>query len=182
MKIAVVGGTGKEGHGVALRWLKAGHTIRIGSRDAAKARAKAEELRALVGGACDVEGFDNPGAVRDADVVLLSVPYAAHTDTLRSVQHALDGKVVIDITVPLQPPHVRRVFVPESKAAALETQAITEGRARVVAALHHVSSVHLASDHAIDCNVLVCSDDEVALQLTLDLMTDLCLRGIHAGP
>jgi 8-hydroxy-5-deazaflavin:NADPH oxidoreductase len=182
MKIAIVGGTGKEGHGIALRWLKAGHALRIGSRDPKKAVAKADELRALVGGDVDVVGLDNAGAVRDAQVVLLSVPYAGHAEIVRGLQHELAGKIVIDITVPLQPPHVRRVFVPESKAAALETQAITEGRARVVAALHHVSSVHLAAEHAIDCNVLVCSDDEGALQITLALMTDLHLRGIHAGP
>lgn len=179
MNIAVIGGTGKEGHGIALRWLRAGHSVRIGSRDAERARAKAEELRALTGG--DATGSDNATAARDAEVVLLSVPYAAHTDTVRSLKPDLAGKVVIDITVPLKPPQVRRVHLPEGQAAALETQALLEGSARVVAAMHHVSAVHLASEHAIDCDVLVCSDDEEALQLTLGLIRDLGMRGVHAG-
>jgi NADPH-dependent F420 reductase len=179
MRIAVVGGTGKEGHGIALRWLRAGHAVLIGSRDADRARAKADELRALTGG--DVTGGDNPSAVRGAEVVLLSVPYSAHTETVRALKPELAGKVLIDITVPLRPPQVRRVHLPAGQAAALETQTILEGSARVVAAMHHVSAVHLASEHAIDCDVLVCSDDEAALQLTLGLVSDLGMRGVHAG-
>lgn len=180
MKIAVIGGTGKEGHGIALRWLRAGHKISIGSRDAARAQAKAEELHALVGG--DVRGADNGAAARWADVVLLSVPYSGHTELVQSLQHDLAGKIVIDITVPLKPPNVRRVYLPFGGAAALETHAILEGNARVVGALHHVSAAHLASKHEIDCTALVCSDDDNALRVVLDLMEDLGLHGVHAGP
>lgn len=180
MKIAIVGGTGKEGRGIAARWLRAGHRVAIGSRDAARASERAEELRALTGG--EAIGCDNLTAVAGSDVVLLAIPYAAHRATLQELRRALVGKVTIDITVPLAPPHVRRVHVPEGLAAALQTQAITEGTARVVAALHHVSSVHLAAEHGIDCDVLACSDDEDALQIALSLIGDLGLRGIHAGP
>ena len=88
---------------------------------------------------------------------------------------------MIDITVPLRPPQVRRVHLPAGQAAAIETQIILEGTARVVAAMHHVSSVHLAEDHPIDCDVLVCSDDEEALQVVLKLVADLKMRGVHAG-
>jgi NADPH-dependent F420 reductase len=179
MRVAIIGGTGKEGHGIALRWLRAGHVVLIGSRDGERARAKADELRALTQG--EVTGSDNASAVRGADVVLLSVPYSAHTETLQSLKSELEGKIAIDITVPLKPPQVRKVHLPAGQAAALETHAILEGKARVVAAMHHVSSVHLGSDHDIDCDVLVCSDDEEALQLTLKLVADLGARGVHAG-
>jgi NADPH-dependent F420 reductase len=179
MKIAIIGGTGKEGHGIALRWIRAGHEIFIGSRDVERARQKAEELRTLAGGRA--QGADNATAARQADVVLLSVPYSAHTETLLMLKSDLTGKIVIDITVPLSPPQVRRVRLPAGQAAALEAQHILEGKVRLVAAMHHVSSVHLASEHAIDCDVLVCSDDEQALQLTLRLVSDLGMRGVHAG-
>lgn len=180
MRIAIVGGTGKEGHGMALRWLRAGHTVLIGSRDAARAEVKAAELRALTGG--DVRGGDNELAVRDADVVMLSVPYPAHAATIAQLRAALAGKIVLDITVPLAPPHVRRVTLPEGKSAALEAQALLGDGARVVAALHHVSSTHLASEHPIDCDVFVCSNDEAALAVVLQLVEQLSMRGIHAGP
>ncbi len=179
MKIAIVGGTGKEGHGIALRWLCAGHELFIGSRDPVRAREKADELRELSQG--DVTGSDNVTAVRSAELVLLSVPYSAHSATLRDLKAELAGKIVIDITVPLQPPQVRRVHLPAGQAAALETKTILGESARVVAAMHHVSSVHLALNHPIDCDVLVCSDDEEALQVTLKLIADLKMRGVHAG-
>lgn len=179
MKIAIVGGTGKEGSGIALRWLRAGHEVFIGSRDAERARQKAVELAALSSG--KAVGSDNESAVREAEVVMLSVPYSAHAETIRGLKADLAGKVVIDITVPLRPPQVRKVHLPNGQAAALETQILLEGSARVVAAMHHVSAVHLASEHAIDCDVLVCSDDEPALQLVLQLVTDLGMRGVHAG-
>ena len=180
MKIAVIGGTGKEGQGIALRWLKAGHEVFIGSRDAERARQKAAELQGLAGAGRAV-GSDNESAVREAEVVLLSVPYTGHSETLRTLKPVLAGKVLIDITVPLRPPQVRKVHLPAGQSAALESQIILEGSARVVAAMHHVSAHHLSSDHEIDCDVLVCSDDEAALQITLQLVTDLGMRGVHAG-
>jgi NADPH-dependent F420 reductase len=179
MKIAIVGGTGKEGHGMAVRWLRAGHTVRIGSRDTSRAQAKAVELRNLTGG--DAHGSDNLTAVGDAQVVMLSIPYGAHSETVVQLKAALAGKVVVDITVPLSPPHVRRVTLPTGNSAALEAQAILGDSASVVAALHHVSSAHLASDHAIDCDVFVCSNDERAIDLMMPLVRDLSMRGIHAG-
>ncbi|MFI5309409.1 MAG: NADPH-dependent F420 reductase [Polyangiales bacterium] len=181
MNIAIVGGTGKEGQGMALRWAKSGHGVAIGSRDAARAQATAAELSRKAGGA--IAGGDNAWAVAKADVVVLAVPYSAHGDTLRALAPALRGKILVDITVPLEPPNVRRVSLPAGKAAALEAQALLGAETKVVAALHHVSSNHLSElDHAIDCDVLACSDDAEALRVVLGLIQDLGTRALDAGP
>jgi 8-hydroxy-5-deazaflavin:NADPH oxidoreductase len=181
MRIGIVGGTGREGRGLALRWAKAGHTVALGSRDEERARARAEELRGLGGGS--IEGGSNEWAVNGADAVLLSVPYAAHGETLRALAPHLAGKVVIDITVPLRPPKVHQVSLPEGQAAALEAQAILGPSVKVVAALHHVSSAHLGeADHAVDCDVLVCADDPAAMTLVLGLVEQLGVRAFDAGP
>jgi NADPH-dependent F420 reductase len=179
MDIAIIGGTGKEGRGMAGRWAKAGHRVFIGSRDASRAEQCASELTDRG----DISGGDNAWAVRQAGVALLSVPYGAHGATLRGLKDDLAGRVLIDITVPLAPPRVREVHLPEGQAAALEGQAILGEGTRVVAALHHVSSVHLADpDHAIECDVLCCSDDAEALQTAMALVGDLGLRPWDAGP
>jgi 8-hydroxy-5-deazaflavin:NADPH oxidoreductase len=181
MKIAVVGGTGKEGSGMALRWAKAGHDVLLGSRDAARAEAKAAELSQLSG--AKVTGGDNPWAVAQADVVVLSVPYAAHHDTLLGLKQALAGKVVLDVTVPLKPPQIRKVNLPEGRAAALEAQALLDPSTKIVSGVHHVSSNHLLDlGHAVDCDVLACSDDPKALELCLGLIRDLGVRAFDAGP
>lgn len=179
MKIAIVGGTGKEGRGIALRWARAGHEVAIGSRDAARAAAKAQELSSP---GVVLTGADNSGVCEGAEVVLLSIPYSGHQETLTSLKDALAGKIVIDITVPLKPPKVREVHLPAGTAAALEAQAILT-ESQVVATLHHVSSMHLAEpDHAIDCDVLACSDHPAALETVLGLLKDLGVKGVNAGP
>jgi 8-hydroxy-5-deazaflavin:NADPH oxidoreductase len=181
MKIAIVGGTGKEGTGMALRWAKAGHEVFIGSRDATRALAKAEELQGLAGGA--IQGGDNAWAVQQAAMVVLSVPYDAHQATLEQLKGVLAGRILIDITVPLKPPKVRQVHLPPGQSAALEAQALLGNTAAVVAALHHVSAAHLSDlDHPIDCDVLACSDDPRALELALGLIRDLGVRAFDAGP
>ncbi len=178
MRIGIVGGTGKQGTGLARRWARAGHSIAVGSRDAAKARAHVAEL-----GEANVEGGDNVWAVTGADVVLLSVPYSAHAETLRAIAAATAGKVLIDMTVPLAPPKVSRVHIPAGQAAALEAQAIVGAATPVAAALHHVSATHLADPrHPIECDVLVAADDPRAKTTTLQLVRDLGLRGLDAGP
>ena len=181
MRIGIIGGTGREGRGIAVRWAKAGHTVAIGSRDAARAKEKAAEFSAADG--VTVGGGSNEWAVAQGDVVLLTVPYPAHGDTLRALAPALEGKILIDITVPIKPPKVTQVSVPEGLSAALEAQAIVGPKTRIVATLHHVSSVHLGDpSHAIECDVLTCSDDPEALATVLSLVTDLGLRGLDAGP
>jgi len=113
MKIAIVGGTGKEGRGMAVRWVRASHDVWIGSRDAERARSTAAELSQLAGH--PIAGGDNESVVQQADVVVLAVPYAAHRETLLGLKPALRGRILVDITVPLKPPDVRRVSPPEGK-------------------------------------------------------------------
>ncbi len=181
MDIAIVGGTGKEGQGMALRWAKRGHAVVIGSREASRAQQAAEALAARSGGR--VRGGDNAWAVSQAELVVLAVPYAAHAATLRALGQALRGKILVDITVPLQPPQVRTVHLPEGRAAALEAQALLGPDTRVVAALHHVSAVHLSDiEHPIECDVLACSDDAEALRMVLTLIEELGTRALDAGP
>ena len=173
MRIGIVGGTGREAKGLTLRWAKAGHDVAIGSRDEERARARAAELSALHTGAGSIAGGSNEWAVNDAAVVVLSVPFAAHEATVRGLAALLAGRVVIDITVHL----------PKGESAALAAQAILGPGTPVVAALHHVSSVHLGDvDHAVDCDVLVCSDGARAMETTIALVGDLGMRGLDAGP
>ncbi|NGY03929.1 NADPH-dependent F420 reductase [Solimonas terrae] len=180
MRIAVIGGTGKEGGGMALRWAHAGHEVFVGSRDSAKAEAAAAELGKAVGR--DIRGGSNERAVAASEIAVLSVPYAAHAATLQELQPALAGRVLIDITVPLQPPKISTVNLPAGQAAALEAQAILGEATPVVAAMHHVSAVHLRDlSHEIDCDVLACSDDKVALEKAMSLIRDLGVRCFDVG-
>jgi NADPH-dependent F420 reductase len=177
MKIGVIGGTGKEGRGLALRWAHAGHEVFIGSRDEARAQEAAAEIGR------GARGGSNRAAVEASEIVVLSVPYSAHAATLQDLKAALAGRVLIDITVPLQPPKVTSVNLPAGQSAALEAQALLGTATPVVAALHHVSAVHLKDlGHAIDCDVLVCSDDKPAMEKALALIGDLGTRAIDAGP
>ncbi len=174
MRIGIIGGTGKEGRGLAVRWKRAGHEVRIGSRDPERGAAKASEL--------GVDGGGNPEAC-DADVVVLAVPYSAHAPTLSALKPHLAGKVLIDITVPLKPPKVREVHLPEGTAAALEAQALLGDATQVVGALHHVSSVKLGDPDAdIDCDVLVCGDDAAAKETVIGLVEQLGVRAFDVGP
>jgi 8-hydroxy-5-deazaflavin:NADPH oxidoreductase len=180
MRIGIVGGTGKQGSGLAVRWARAGHTVVLGSRDAAKAKARATEL--AVDG-LGIEGTDNVSAAREAEVVVLTVPYESHAETLRGIVEASAGKVFVDVTVPLKPPKVSRVQLPAGQAAALEAQAILGSATHVVATLHHVSSTHLADpSHRIECDVLVVADDAGAKATVVRLVRDLGLRALDAGP
>lgn len=181
MKLGLVGGTGKEGTGLSVRWAKAGHTVAIGSRDAARAVEKAAELSNTSG--VTITGGDNVAICQDADIVIVCVPYSAHASTLEGLKGVLKDKVIIDITVPLKPPQVREVHLPEGQSAAQEARAILGADAKLVATLHHVSSVHLQDhEHGIACDVLVCADDNVARDAALRLIKDLGMRGLDAGP
>lgn len=181
MKLALVGGTGREGAGLSVRWAKAGHTVSIGSRDGARAAERARELSAQAG--VELSGGENAAVCRDAEVVVLAVPYAAHTATLTALKAELAGKLIIDITVPLAPPKVREVHLPKGGSAAQEAAQILGPDAQLVATLHHVSSAHLTdAGEAIDCDVLVCGDHEAAKDAAMGLIADLGLRAFDAGP
>jgi NADPH-dependent F420 reductase len=180
MRLGIVGGTGKLGSGLAQRWARAGHTIAIGSRDPAKARAHAGELAAR---GLAVTGGDNAWAAQEGEVVVLTVPYEAHGETLRAIAQAVAGKVLVDVTVPLKPPKVSRVQLPAGQAAALEAQALVGPSTPVVATLHHVSATHVADlAHALECDVLVAADDAAAKAMVIGLVRDLGVRGLDAGP
>jgi hypothetical protein len=180
--IAVLGGTGKEGSGLAMRWAAKGYTVIIGSREGEKAVTKAAEMNSALG-VTTVQGMANPDAARAAGVVVLSVPYTAHKATLESVREAVQGKVMIDLTVPLQPPKVRTVHVPEGKAASLEAQALLGEGVRVCCAFQNVSAEHLVDPHyVVDCDVLVCGNDAEAKKMVIELVEATGMRGIDAGP
>ncbi|NDJ87032.1 MAG: NADPH-dependent F420 reductase [Chloroflexi bacterium] len=180
--IAVLGGTGKEGSGLALRWANSGYRVFIGSRAPERAQAKAEELNAQLGGTY-IAGMSNLEAAKNADVVVLSVPYEAHRAILEEVREALGGKVMIDVTVPIIPPHVRQVFVPDGHSASLEAQEFLGEDTKVVAAFQNVSAVHLKDiEHPVDCDVLVCGNDMDAKADAIHLVKAAGMRGIDAGP
>ena len=180
--IAVIGGTGSEGNGLALRWAHAGYRVIIGSRGAEKAEAAASELNDIL--ARDgVAGRENPAAAREADLIVLTVPYAAHQPTLESIREEAQGKVLVDVTVPLKPPEVYIVNIPAGRSAAEEAQAILGADVRVVSAFQNVSAHHLKHlDHVIDCDVLVCGDDKEARATALALVKAAGMKGINAGP
>jgi len=183
MTVAVLGGTGKEGSGLALRWARSGYRVVIGSREAERAAAKADELNEQLGDSVIV-GTSNVDAAAQADLVVLSVPYAAHQAILESVKDAVQGKILVDVTVPLLPPNIRTVNVPEGKAAVLEAQALLGEGVRVVAAFQNISFNHLKNlEHAIDSDVLVCGDDADAKQEVARLVEAIDgMRAIDAGP
>ena len=163
--IAVVGGTGKEGFGLALRWAHAGHKVIIGSRTAEKAETAAEEINTILGRSATT-GAANPEAASQADIVVLTVPYAAQQSTAEDIRASLDGKILIDVTVPLKPPKVNRVSLPDGRSAVEALQDKLGEGVKVVSAFQNVSAHHLKQlDHEIDCDVLVCSDDVRAVTL-----------------
>jgi NADPH-dependent F420 reductase len=180
--IAVIGGTGAEGSGLALRWAHAGHRVIVGSRDAAKARAAADELNAILE-AILVEAAENVEAARHADIVVLTVPFAVQIATLQSLQAHLSGKILVDVTVPLVPPKVSRVQLPQMDSCVVTAQHLLGPDVRVVSAFQNVSAHKLKHlDRAIACDVLVCGDDKDARQAVIGLARDVGLRGIDAGP
>jgi hypothetical protein len=182
VSIAVLGGTGKEGSGLAMRWALRGYKVIIGSRDAERAQQHAAEMNAKLGGDY-VVGMHNPDAAAAADLVVLSVPYSAHAGTLESVAAQIQGKVLVDLTVPLQPPKVRTVHVPAGSAAALEARALLGEGVRIVSAFQNVSAEKMADPEThVDCDVLITGDDEEAKADVMKLVEAAGMRGIDAGP
>lgn len=180
MTVAVLGGTGKEGSGLARRWAANGYRVIIGSRDAGRAAEAAAELNEELGGEY-LSGQANEDAAAAADIVVLSVPYKAHKPTLESVKDKLAGKVLVDVTVPT--PYMQPAVVPEGKSAAQEAQAILGDAVRVVSAFQNVSAGKLKSlDGEVDTDVLVTGDDEEAKADVIALAEAAGMRGLDAGP
>jgi NADPH-dependent F420 reductase len=180
--IAVVGGTGHEGPGLALRWAMSGqYQVIIGSRQQEKAEGVAAELNRRLGQNL-IRAMVNPEAAAAADLVVLTVPYSAHVPTLESIRTGLAGKVLVDVTVPLQPPRVTQVYIPPGGSAAVEAQNLLGEEVRVVAAFQNVSAAHLQDpEHPIECDVLVCGDNEAAKAEAISLAEAAGMRGVDAG-
>jgi NADPH-dependent F420 reductase len=180
--IAIIGGTGNEGSGLALRWAKARHRIILGSRDAAKAANIASQMKETLGDV-DITGADNKAAAAAADIIVLTVPYSAQRHTIDDVRDALQGKLLVDATVPLVPPKVARVQLPKDGSAVASIQNLLGEKVRVVSAFQNVSAHHLKDlAHPIDCDVLICGDNVEAREIVVGLAADIGLCGIHAGP
>ena len=180
--IAVLGGTGKEGKGLAFRWAKAGYKVIIGSRGAEKAQAAAAELTSLLENGSTIEGLDNLSAAQKADLVVLTVPYAAHKDTLETVKPALQGKILVDVTVPLVPPKVTKVQMPPAGSAAQEAREILGDGVEVVDAFQSISYEHLMAGDDVPCDVLVTGSSKEARLEVIKLVESAGLIGWDAGP
>ena len=181
MTVSILGGTGEQGPGMALRWAKAGLEVIIGSRQQEKAAGVAAELNQELGQAL-IKGLANPDAAAAADVVALTVPFAAHRSTIESVKDQLAGKVLIDVCVPLDPDNPRKMLPPAAGSATEEAQALLGDAVKVVAAFQNVSAYELRHhDHPIDCDVLVCGNDREARQTVIQLVEQMGLQAIDAG-
>ncbi len=178
--LAIVGGTGALGSGLAKRWAAAGYNVVIGSRTVEKAEANARTLAAAPGAA--IRGASNAEAAEAGDVVMLAVPWASHGEILDEIGPHVEGKIVIDATVPLVPPKVARVQLPAETSAALAAQRRLGEAARVVAAFHNVAASKLQTDEPVDCDVLVFGDTLEDRAAVIALAEAAGLRGIHAGP
>ena len=182
MTLAVLGGTGKEGKGLAFRWARAGYSVIIGSRTAEKAQATATELSKLLDEEAVVIGMDNLSAAQKADLVVLTVPYAAHRETLEAIKPALQGKILVDVTVPLVPPKVSRVHMPPAGSAAQEAREILGEGVEVVDAFQNISFELLMGGEKIACDVLVTGTTKEARADVLKLVDAAGLTGWDAGP
>lgn len=181
LTIAVLGGTGKEGKGLAYRWAKAGYRVIIGSRAADKAEAAAAALNEMLGSET-LTGMENNEAALAADILFLTVPYSAHVSTLETIRDAAQGKILVDVTVPLVPPKVTKVQMPPAGSAAQEAQSILGEGVKVVSAFQNISHEHLFSDQPINCDVLVTGTSKEARLEVLRLVEAAGMVGWDAGP
>lgn len=180
--IAILGGTGEQGPGLAMRWARAGYPVIIGSRQAEKAQRVAAELNERLGAPL-LQGMDNAAAAAACDIAAITVPYEAQNALLETLRDALQGKVLVDVNVALKPPKVARVFIPSEGSAAEQAQAVLGEGVAVVGAFQNVSAEKLDDlKSAIDCDVLVTGDDRTAKRQAMDLAEAIGMRGIDAGP
>jgi NADPH-dependent F420 reductase len=173
--IAIVGGTGPEGSGLALRWARAGETIVIGSRDEKRAADAAEKLRESVRGGTgvpardtNISGAENKAVCESAEIVVLTVPFEGQAEMLKHIKPSLrPGQILVDTTVPLAASvggrPTRSLGVWQGSAAQQAAELVPDG-VSVVAAFHNVSAELLHHDGPVECDVIVCSDDKAAAQ------------------
>ena len=174
-RIAIIGGSGELGSGLAALWSAAGYEVVIGSRSADRARAFAETVGR------GVAGTDNVSAAQASDVVVIAVPYASHDETLHDIKDAVQGKIVIDAVVPLLPPKVSVVQLPAAGSAAQIAQTILGEGVRVVSAFHTIGAAKLRDGHRADCDVLVFGNDKAARDIVIGLAGAIATRGIDGG-
>ncbi|PKW15099.1 NADPH-dependent F420 reductase [Saccharopolyspora spinosa] len=182
MTVGVLGGTGAQGRGLAIRWAKAGLKVVIGSRNAERAQQAAAEIVEIAGG--DVSGQDNARCAAASDIVLAAVPWEGHADLLKSLQAELAGKIVIDCVNPLGFDKTGPYALPVLEGSAAQQAAQLLPESRVTAAFHHVSAVILADlavSH-VDLDVLVLGDDREATDVVRELARVIPgVRGIYGG-
>jgi NADPH-dependent F420 reductase len=177
--IAVIGGTGHLGRALAARWAKAGLDVIVGSRDAARANATAAELHAETGRT--VRGGTYVDATQAATIVVITVPFGSQAAVLEEIRDVAAGKLVVDTTVPLVPPKVMRVQLPDEDSAAVRAQQVLGDVATVVSAFHNVAAHRLATNDTVECDVLVFGDKRDARERVVALARAAGLRGLHAG-
>lgn len=181
LTLGIIGGTGKEGQGLGYRWARSGYPVIIGSRSEDKALSAAAALNARLGEGV-VRGMENAGAVEACDIAVITVPYAAHHDTLHVLRPQLAGKVLIDVTNPAVPPKLSEVNLPAAGSAAVEAQQILGDAVEVVSAFQNISHELLLEDQGATCDVLVSGDSKAAKEQVLQLVEALGLSGWDAGP
>jgi 8-hydroxy-5-deazaflavin:NADPH oxidoreductase len=174
MIIAVIGGSGKLGNALARRFARCGHEVIIGTRDVRRARDTREESDHSLDNATNVD------AASVAQIIVVAVPFAVQEETLQAIAPVVQGKLVIDTTVPLSPPAVTKVRLPPEGSAAVRAQQILGSGVKVVSAFHNVAANKLADAHT-SCDVLIFGDDDDARMQTLHLVREIGLRGIHGG-
>lgn len=177
--IAVVGGTGHLGKGIARRLAAGGHQVTVGSRAAEKAQGIADEMNAELGLALGAGA--NTDVVVGKDVVIVTVPYENQESTLKQIAPHVGNAIVVDTTVPLMPPKVMRVQLPAAGCAAMEAREHLGPDVRFVTAFHNVAAHILDSEHKVECDVLVFSDDVDARKTIVSLIGDMGLRGLAGG-
>lgn len=181
MKIAILGGTGREGSGLALRWGASGEEVIIGSRDAERAAAAAQRFNRLLS-AATIRGTSNEQAAHEAEVAVLTVPCTAHQTVLAQVKEALRGKLLIDTTVARDLRSGERLISPHYDSALQEAQEVLGPNVKVVAAFQDIG-FDLLKDvgRVIDCDVLICGNDAEARRAAAQLVAKAGLRAIDAG-
>jgi NADPH-dependent F420 reductase len=183
--LAILGGAGDLGTGLARRWAQAGYEVIIGSRTIDKAEVAATELKQLMieRGVknVSVRAADNLAAAQAADIVAMTVPFSHQKSTLEGVRDALQGKILIDVTVPLVPPKVMRVQLPPEGSAGVIAQTLLGENVKVVSAFQNVAAHHLQEGQGLDCDVLVCGDSKDARAEVIKLVEAAGMRGFHAG-
>lgn len=181
--VAILGGTGDLGSGLAFQLGRAGYEVVIGSRSAERAEAAVQALRAECPDS-RISGGDNAAAASAADVVIMTVPFASHDATVEAVRSEVQGKIFVDATVPLVPPKVMRVQLPPGGSVAMRSQQLLGEGARVVSAFQNVAAAHLRHDNLRDvaCDVLVSGNDPEARDAVVRLAESIGLTAWHAGP